>query len=219
MAGSTDNPLPSSASRFGKPAPLKTSLKNVAVRQNVFRAKLLFYLFLVSLGVFFFAGMLSYYIICTQSFQPISREYMSLSLPNSFWVSTLTLIFISGFLQAAVWCIRRERQVAFLRYLILAWLAAFAFLVIQYSGMSSLLDTHFAREDGSAKAYGLCFTMAFLHALHVIGGMVFLGFIIRQGLRNKYDHEHNYAVEHCAAYWHFLDIVWVGMLVTFAVTG
>lgn len=227
MAGTTDNPLDGPlasnptprSSRFGKPAPIKSSLKNIGIRQNVFRAKLIFYLFLASLGIFFFAGMLSYYIIRTQSFQPITREYLNLRLPTSFWVSTITLLFISGFLQRAVWCIRREKQVAFRRYLILAWLSAFAFLVIQYSGMHSLYNTHFTMADGSTKAYGLCFTMAFLHALHVVGGMVFLGFIIYRGFANKYDHEHNYAVEHCAAYWHFLDVVWVAMLITFAVTG
>lgn len=227
MAGPTDNPLNSSLAepsrsrspRFGNPAPLKTSLRNVNVRQNVFRAKLVFYLFLVSLGVFFLAGMLTYYIIRTQSFQPITREYLSLTVPASFWLSTLTLVFISGFLQGAVWCIRREQQQKFRRYLVLAWISALCFLLIQYFGMESLLETHFTRDDGSSKVYGLCFTMALLHALHVVGGIAFLGFVIYQGFRNKYDHEHNFAVEHCAAYWHFLDVVWIGMLLTFALTG
>lgn len=205
--------------RFGYPPPINTSIKLITSRQDVYRAKLIFYLFLASLGVFFCAGLVSYWVIRTQSFQPISREYLSLTLPVSFWISTIALIFVSGFLQCSVWCIRREYQVAFRRWLIGAWIAALAFLAIQYFGMTSLLSTHFTQTDGSTKVYGICFTMAFLHALHVVGGLVFLGWVILQGFRSRYDHERNYAVEHCAAYWHFLDVVWVAMLVTFLVTG
>ena len=82
---------------------------------------------------------------------------------------------------------------------------------------SSLLSQHFSVSDGSNKIYGMSFTLSFIHALHVIGGMVFLGYVIFQASRNRYDHERHWAVDHCASYWHFLDIVWACMLVTFFV--
>jgi heme/copper-type cytochrome/quinol oxidase subunit 3 len=205
--------------RFGSPPPINNSIRLIGSRSNVYRAKLIFYLFLASLAVFFCAGLVSYWIIRTQSFQPISREYLSLQLPQAFWISTIALVFISGCLQLAVWCIRREYQVAFRRWLIAAWVSAIAFLVIQYAGMNELWETHFTSLDGSTKVYGICFTMVFLHALHVVGGLVFLGWIIFQGYRGRYDHERNYAVEHCAAYWHFLDVVWLAMLLLFLFTG
>jgi len=216
-----DAPLPSGKirTRFGGRPPISTALSTIPVRGDVFRAKLIFYLFLASLGVFFCAGLLTYWIIRTQSFQPITREYMALTLPSSFWVSTLALIFVSGFLQLAVGCVRREQQTAFRRWLIAAWISAIAFLAIQYSGMNSLWATHFTADDGSTKIYGICFTMAFLHALHVLGGILFMAWVIFQAYRNRYDHERNFAVEHCAAYWHFLDVVWVIMLLLFLATG
>ncbi len=228
MSGSSEQHFEPAASletpalqpRLGSRPPLKrTSLGVLGTRRDVYRAKLVFYLFLVSLGVFFAAGMASYYIIRTQSFQPVTLEYLQLRLPLTFWLSTLTLLFISGFLQASVWAVRREYQVVFRRFLIFAWISALVFLGIQYFGLMELIDTHFSRIDGSSKAYGLCFTMAFLHALHVLGGMGFLGFVIWQAFHLRYDHERNYAVEHCAAYWHFLDVVWVSMLLTFVITG
>lgn len=201
--------------RFGNPPPIKTSLSLIPARQDVYRAKLMFYLFLTSLAVFFCAGLVTYWIIRTQSFQPITREYVSLHLPASFWISTIALVFVSGFLQRAVWCVRREYQIAFRRWLVAAWVSAIAFLAIQYSGMNSLWHTHFTEVDGSTKVYGICFTLAFLHALHVLGGIAFLAWVIFQSHRNRYDHERNFAVEHCAAYWHFLDVVWVIMLLMF----
>lgn len=211
--------LGSPRSRFGNPPPISNSLTVVPVRGDVYRAKLIFYLFLISLAVFFLAGLISYWAIRSQAFQPITREYIQLKLPTSFWVSTLALLFVSGFLQKAVWCIRREYQVSFRRWLVGAWIAAVAFLAIQYSGMNELWTTHFTQFDGTTKVYGICFTMAFLHALHVVGGLAFLGWVIYQGYRGKYDHERNYAVEHCASYWHFLDGVWVAMLGVFLMTA
>lgn len=219
-----DPQLPSGKETRGRfrllsPPPIKTSINSIPVRLDVYRAKLIFYLFLASLGVFFCAGLLTYWIIRTQSFMPITREYLTLELPRSFWLSTLALVFVSGFLQLAVWCVRRECQIALRRWLLLAWISAIAFLAIQYSGMTSLWNTHFTADDGSTKIYGICFTMAFLHALHVLGGILFLAWVIFQAHRNRYDHERNFAVEHCAAYWHFLDVVWVIMLIVFLFTG
>jgi len=47
--------------------------------------------------------------------------------------------------------------------------------------------------------------------------MVFLGYVTRQAFRGKYDHERHWAVDHCASYWHFLDVVWACMLITFVI--
>lgn len=198
-------------------APLKTSPVVWPTRRDIYRAKLAFYLFLASLGMFFTGSLVSYIIIRAQAFQPIEREYVALQMPAVFVFSTLLLVFVSGFLQMSVYCIRRELQTAFRKWLVLAWISAALFLVCQIFGMESLFESHFVKDDGSTKVFGMCFTLALVHALHVIGGMVFLAFVISQGFRHRYDHERNYAVEHCAAYWHFLDIVWLMMLATFLV--
>ena len=110
--------------------PLKSSFDVIAGRRDVYRAKLVFYLFLVSLGVFFLAAMIAYCVIRLQSFRPVDQQafqYLTLNLPTSFWISTLMLVLVSGFLQRAVWHIRRENQLQFRRFLILGWTSAIAF--------------------------------------------------------------------------------------------
>lgn len=209
---------------------LKQSINLVPSRRDLYQAKLVFYLFLASLGMFFIASLVTYLIIRFQAFNPIADAvpgsiltqgpeiYQQLQLPTSFWVSTVTLVLVSAFLQRACWLVRRERQVGFRRWLCWALIAAVGFVAIQSFGMVDLLTQHFSQTDGSAKVYGMSFTLAFIHALHVFGGMVFLGFVIFQALRNRYDHERHWAVNHCASYWHFLDVVWACMLITFVVT-
>jgi cytochrome c oxidase subunit 3 len=217
-ADGKDGPAARKALLGGGPPPIKTTPNVWPSRADVWRAKLVFYLFLASLAVFFAAGLVSYCIIRIQAFQMNQRNYLVLELPRSFFYSTVALVLVSGFLQLAVGCIRREQQSGFRLWLLLAWFSAAVFLIIQYFGMGSLLNSHYLHSDGSSKVYGICFTLALLHALHVLGGMGFLAFVIWRGYSHCYDHERHYAVEHCAAYWHFLDVVWLIMLATFLLT-
>ena len=211
---------------------LKQSINLVPARRDLYQAKLVFYLFMASLTMYFIGSIITYcairmeafrslnysYDTATATFIPVTRTYEALRLPVSFWLSTGLLVLISVFLQKAVWCIRREQQMKFRQYLIWAWGLAVGFVVIQCFGMTELVTHHFSQSDGSTKVYGMSFTLAFIHALHVLGGMIFLAFVIYQSLRNKYDHERHWAVDHCAGYWHFLDVVWLTMLLVFAIT-
>lgn len=209
---------------------LKQSINLVPARRDLYQAKMVFYLFLASLGMFFIASLITYLVVRDQAFRPIPDAvpnsiatmgpelYQPLQIPLTFWLSTVVLILVSVFLQRACWLVHRERQVDFRRLLMLAWCAAVAFVLIQGFGLWDLLTHHFSQSDGSTKIYGMSFTLSFIHALHVIGGMAFLGFVIFQAFRNRYDHERHFAVDHCASYWHFLDVVWACMLITFVVT-
>lgn len=222
---------------------LKQSISLVSARPDMHQAKLVFYLFIASLAMFFIATLLTYLIIRNQAFNPIplaeadlpaptialsdpgrgsvdptTIAYIPLKLPMSFWISTSVLLLTGVFLQRASWLVHRERQRDFRRWLVWAWVAAVVFVIIQAFGMNDLFQQHFSRTDGSTKVYGMSFVLAFLHALHVVGGLIFLGFIILQAFRNRYDHERHWAVDHCAGYWHFLDVVWISMLVMFVVT-
>lgn len=209
---------------------LKQSISLVPARPDLYQAKLVFYLFLASLSTFFVASLITYLIIRDHAFRPIEdaipgsfltqgpEVYQSLTLPLTFWISTVVLVLVSVLLQRACWLIRRERQTDFRRWLIWSLVAASGFVLIQTFGLGDLLSQHFSKSDGSMKVYGMSFTLAFIHALHVLGGMAFLGFIIYQAFRNRYDHERHWAVDHCASYWHFLDVVWACMLITFVVT-
>ncbi|MBM3152648.1 MAG: heme-copper oxidase subunit III [Chloroflexi bacterium] len=53
------------------------------------------------------------------------------------------------------------------------------------------------------------YSMTGFHAFHVFTGIVFLVIIFRNGLRGRYSVEKHWAVEACAVYWHFVDVVWI----------
>jgi heme/copper-type cytochrome/quinol oxidase subunit 3 len=209
---------------------LKQSIHLLPARQKLYQAKLGFYLFLASLGMFFIASLITYLIIRDQAFSQIAnavpgsiatigpKAYAPLKLPISFWISTVLLVLVSFALHRACFMVRRERQQEFRFFLVVGAIGASAFVVIQSFGMAHLLGEHLSKSDGSMKVYGMSFTLSFLHALHVLGGLIFLGMVIRNAWHEQYDHERHWTVDNCASYWHFLDVVWAAMLIMFFLT-
>ena len=63
----------------------------------------------------------------------------------------------------------------------------------------------------------MVFVLIFVHAVHVVGGLVALGIILVRANAHAYDHEHYAPVANLALYWHFLDGVWVVLFVAFLI--
>ena len=76
-----------------------------------------------------------------------------------------------------------------------------------------------AMERGTSNGVvGMVVVLAILHALHVLGGVIALFIVAVGSLRGRYDHERHWPVDFAAQYWHFLDLVWICMLISFAAT-
>jgi len=56
---------------------------------------------------------------------------------------------------------------------------------------------------------GVFFAMTGLHALHVLSGVVFILIVWNNGRRGHYSAEEHWGVEATAAYWHYVDVIWV----------
>ncbi|MGJ9423734.1 heme-copper oxidase subunit III [Aeromicrobium sp. CF3.5] len=67
-----------------------------------------------------------------------------------------------------------------------------------------------------SSAYGSLFYLATgFHGLHVVGGLLaFLIVIARTFLARKFTHEQAISAIVVSYYWHFVDIVWVGLFAT-----
>ena len=90
---------------------LKQSINLVPARRDLYQAKLVFYLFIASLTMFFIGSLITYCVIRTESFRtlqysydaatatfvPSTLTYEPLRLPVSFWLSTALLVGIGIF--------------------------------------------------------------------------------------------------------------------------
>ncbi len=167
-------------------------------------------LFLVSLGMLFASGLLAIMIVRwqTDTWAPAGWS----GPPAGLWVSTLVILAASVTVQRALGAARRGERLAVERALVLTLLAGIGFLLLQ---ALNWLAFHRAGGFSATTLLGFSFyVLTGLHGLHVVGGLVSLGVVLRGLRRPRPGRDPVVPVMLSAMYWHFLDAAW---LVMFAV--
>lgn len=202
-------------------APVPTAVvgdrKRVVLEEDR-RAKQGVWLLLASLGVFFFSSLILFVVYVAMRVGHQGPDALHYLLPRSFIASTMLLIAVSLSLHYAVIAARFDQTQQVLRLSILAMVFAMIFFAVQSEGMYVLMNRSLAASSASFSVYPLTFVLAFVHAMHVVGGVVSLVSVIANASRKAYDHERHFGLEFCALYWHFLDLVWVVMMIGFGIS-
>ena len=89
------------------------------------------------------------------------------------------------------------------------------FMVLQYFGFTQLYNTGI-RVDGNPSESFL-FIIAGLHLLHIAGGVVALLIVFFKAFRTQVKVYNATGLEIVAAYWHFVDVLWIYLFVFFLV--
>jgi len=174
-------------------------------------------LFLLSLFMLFSAAMVGYIFVRLAGTHSPARG--SLHFPAILWISTVLVVGVSFTMSRAVRALRHEHQPSFLKWMAASLALAIGFLLVQTPAMIVLLAEHQRLRAAGLFLYGLVFVLILLHALHVLGGMIALIRVTARGRKGIYDHEHYQPVRHTALYWHFLDVIWILMFLTFLLTA
>lgn len=148
-------------------------------------------------------------------------------------INTVVLIFSSFTMAAAVRCAQMENRKWLLRNLWITLGCAGAFMVIkafEYShkfhlGLfwgDSYDPAPEALADVAAKAgvavetlpsmhqfFSIYYCMTGLHGLHVIAGMIAIGWVLRRAYRGDFNRYYFSAVDSVGLYWHIVDLVWI----------
>ncbi len=131
--------------------------------------------------------------------------------PPLLWLSTALLLANSAVLQLSLSAARHERSFGQLgKALLLADGLAVGFLVSQAFSWLHYFSAPIPKTAWTA-ATSFVFFLA-VHALHVVGGMVPLAFATIRTISGGYSPHFHPGLRYCAAYWHFLDVVWLVML-------
>ena len=98
-------------------------------------------------------------------------------------------------------------------WFLLTYLMGAIFIAGQATEYAALVTEHVTI---SSSPYGSLFYLATgFHGLHVIGGLIaFLLVIGRTFVARKFTHEQAISAIVVSYYWHFVDIVWVGLFAT-----
>jgi cytochrome c oxidase subunit 3 len=127
--------------------------------------------------------------------------------------ATTILLISSYFMNRAEVSVAHGRTSDFLTSLLITAFLGLGFLFgvvfIEWGVLEELTGGH-AHIYPSDGAYGaVFFAMTGIHALHVVTGVILIMIIYFNGRRGLYTPEDHWAVEACALYWHYVDIVWV----------
>ena len=128
-------------------------------------------------------------------------------------IVTIILVSSSFTMQWGVWRIRQGDRTGMNRAIILTLVLGVVFLFLQLYDYNELVTEHgFGINSG---IYGtLFYTLTGFHGAHVFGGVVGMSVVLARGLSGQFSARHHVAVEAVSAYWHFVDVVWIGLFTT-----
>ena len=168
-------------------------------------------LFVASEAMFFATFFGAYFTIreASPAWPPKGIPHLEIGIAT---ILTVILVSSSFVLQQGVRAIRKGHARR-----LQAWLAATlalgaSFLALQLYDYSQL---GFGLKDG---IFGtLFYVMTSLHMAHVFGGVVFLALVFTQARTGQLSPSRHESLEAGAIYWHFVDVVWVGLYTVFYV--
>jgi cytochrome c oxidase subunit 3 len=158
--------------------------------------------------IMMFAGLTSAYIV-----KRSQAGWAMIELPGIFWLSTLTILASSVTMYLSVKSFRDRNHPRYKQLLLATAFLGAAFLIMQVVGFMQYKDMDIRLVGaGSNASYSFILAIAGLHGLHVVGGVVALVIITFRALRSRHKSYSSVPVEILATYWHFVDILWIYLI-------
>ena len=178
--------------------------------EKVIRAKKMMLWFGIVSLTMGFAGWTSAYIVSSKRDDWIS----DLELPQAFFVSTAIIILSSITYILARRAVKKSNQKQATVFLVTTLVLGITFIVLQFMGFSQMLENgyYFTGPTSNIKM-SYVFLLAAVHIAHVVAGLITLLVVMVQQLRGKYSAQKMLGMELGATFWHFLDFIWVYLIV------
>lgn len=182
--------------------------RGTAEEKNRRAKKMMLWFGIVSL-IMGFAGWTSAYIVSSKRDDWIS----DLELPQAFFVSTFVILISSVTYYLAKLAVSRNDQKKGTLYLLTTLVLGISFIILQFMGFSQMLENgyYFTGPTSNIKM-SYVFLIAAVHIAHLVAGLISLLVVLVQQLRNKYMPGQMLGMELGATFWHFLDFLWVYLI-------
>ncbi len=158
--------------------------------------------------VMLFAGMTSAYIV-----RQAEGNWLYFDLPDTFYSSTAVIIASSLTMAAAQFAIKRNQLNLSTIMLLTTLVLGLVFAWLQFKAWGELVDAgvYFAGRESNASGSFL-YALSGLHLAHLAGGLIALVFTSVKSILKKYSADDHTGIGVAGTYWHFLDILWIYLL-------
>ncbi|GEL09922.1 cytochrome c oxidase subunit 3 [Flavobacterium glycines] len=153
-----------------------------------------------------FAGLTSAFIV-SKSRVDWLKDFQ---LPTAFYVSTVLIVACSVTFHLAKKAIQKDDRSQTTLMLLATLALGVSFVVSQFEGFGQIIESgYYMTGQGSSITVTFLYIIAFMHLLHLAGGLISLLIIIYNHFKQKYNSTQTLGIELGAMYWHFLDLLWV----------
>jgi cytochrome c oxidase subunit 3 len=138
-------------------------------------------------------------------------DWTTVELPGVLWVSTAILLLSSLSIEKARRAMWRQQTFGLRRWMAVTAGLGAAFLICQLLAWGQLADRGVFLASNPASSFFYVLTAA--HGVHLFGGLLALGYVVLRVWRSVFWPTRAAAIEATAVYWHFMDGLWVYLLV------
>ena len=156
--------------------------------------------------VMIFAGLSSAYLVKRNQ-----GNWLTYNVPVIFYYSTAVIILSS----VTLWLSRRafiNRQMRHYKmWLFFTLILGFAFVFLQYTGFNQLWASGITVSRNVS--FSFLYVIVGVHALHVLGGAIALLVMYLKSYSRKRKNYDPIYIDLMNTYWHFVDILWIYLLI------
>ncbi|QHS61466.1 cytochrome c oxidase subunit 3 [Chitinophaga agri] len=153
-----------------------------------------------------FIGFTSAYVV-----KRAQANWFTFDLPVIFWISTLVILASSVTIQMAVKQFRNRNMQRYKQLITLTAVLGVAFAVCQWIGFKQMNESGL-RLNGPASV-SFIYVIVGVHLLHVMGGVAALLIMFGRAFRTRVRTYSAVPIEVAATYWHFVDGLWIYLLI------
>lgn len=156
-----------------------------------------------------FVALTSAYIVRSAS----ADDWRPITMPKVLWLSTALILISSITMETSRRSLKRRRDVGYGRWLMMTAVLGLAFLASQLIAWRQLVRQGVYMASNPYNSFFYLFTAA--HGLHLAGGILALMYLMLRTTKKRGTVQgelHRVGVADAATiYWHFMDVLWVGL--------
>ena len=156
--------------------------------------------------VMMFAGLTSAYIVKRNQ-----ANWITFELPIMFWYSTAVIILSSVILHMSNVAFKQRDMAKYRSLVVVTLLLGIVFVIMQAMGFRQLWLQGITLTKNVS--YSFLYVIVGLHTAHVLGGIVALVILFVKAYSSKVRNYNIVPLEVISTYWHFVDALWIYLLI------
>ncbi|HKK79861.1 MAG TPA: cytochrome c oxidase subunit 3 [Phaeodactylibacter sp.] len=159
-----------------------------------------------------FAAFTSAYIV-----RQAAGNWLEFRLPDIFYINTAVILLSSAALHGSYLAFKQGKTQAYRVLLVITLILGVAFLALQYQGWQALTEIGVGLTTNPSGSF--VYVISGVHAAHILGGIAALvvAIIHAMALPHKVTKARKLRFELTSIYWHFVDFLWIYLLVFFTI--